>query len=122
MTENHHAMGSTSNSGTAIEVIRTPSRTKYNRNRIRESWTSPSVFTIETVGTMDSSKVANNLSDFAENDDDSKKTWMRYFVEKFWMKVCTCFLFCPDESRENQCVGHILQVVVLFVVYILSSP
>lgn len=76
---------------TDIEVVQTPGDGRRKNKLIKEGWTSPSVFTIETIGTMDSTKVADNLADFAENDEDSKKTWMRYFVEKFWMKVRLSF-------------------------------
>jgi hypothetical protein len=78
----------TNNKTDSIEVVQTPGERGRKKNKlIKEGWTSPSVFTIETIGTMDSTKVADNLADFAENDEDYKKTWMRVAVEKFWMKV-----------------------------------
>ena len=99
MSDSPHA------SKTDIEVIQTPGRGRRNNKLIKEGWTSPSVFTIETIGTMDSTKVADNLADFAENDEDSKKTWMRFAVEKFWMKVnkSVCisvylYVFCPSDN------------------------
>eukprot|EP00557_Chaetoceros_sp_GSL56_P010713 CAMPEP_0176478664 /NCGR_PEP_ID=MMETSP0200_2-20121128/1309_1 /TAXON_ID=947934 /ORGANISM="Chaetoceros sp., Strain GSL56" /LENGTH=987 /DNA_ID=CAMNT_0017874621 /DNA_START=38 /DNA_END=3001 /DNA_ORIENTATION=- len=80
---------------TDIEVVKVSSRQKRKHTITKEEWTSPSVFTIETVGTMDSTKVADNLADFAESDEDSKKTWMRYFVEKIWIKLSW---YCPNKN------------------------
>lgn len=65
---------------------------KSNRH-FKDSWVGQSTYTLNTSGshdgirTVESSKVADDLADFAEHDDNSNKTWSRLFVEKVLMKV-----------------------------------
>ena len=63
---------------------------KPNR-QFKDTWVGQSTYTLNTNGsqdaTIESSKVAEDLADFAEHDDNSNKTWSRLFVENILMKV-----------------------------------
>lgn len=81
------------------------------KRQYKDSWVGQSTFTLNTSGshdaTIESSKVAEDLADFAEHDDNSNKTWSRLFVENVLMKVrhdiYAVHIMC---SRKDTCLPY----------------
>ena len=74
----------------STEIVYSGRRNK----QLKEGWSgnASSQYVLASTNTFESAKVADNLADFAENDDTSKKTWSRRFVEKRLMKVRSIFI------------------------------